>query len=139
MRNHWARFCVSLMLLKLVEGVLTASPLREEQIRSSISKALPLIEAGSKGSMEKRKQCFTCHNQGLPVMALTLAQRRGFEVDTNNLGKQLQFTAGFLEKNRTNYLAGRGQGGAALTAGYALWTLETGSWPQDVTTSAVAE
>src|SRR5687767_15182365 len=89
----------------------------EDAIRGAVRKAIPLLEAGSKGSMEKRKQCFTCHNQGLPVMALVTARGRGFEIDETNLQRQLEFTAKFLEANRTNYLAGKGQGGAALTAG----------------------
>ena len=110
-----------------------------EAIRSAITKSLPLLEAGAKGSMEKRKQCFTCHNQGLPIMALTTARERGFVIDAENLQRQLQFTAEFLGKNRTNYLTGRGQGGQALTAGYALWTLALGGWKSDDTTDAVAE
>lgn len=89
--------------------------------------------------MEKRKQCFTCHNQGLPVLALTTAHARGFAIDWGHLQEQIRFTAAFLDKNRSNYLEGRGQGGAADTAGYALWTLENGGWKPDATTAAVAE
>ena len=111
----------------------------DDAIRGAVKKALPLLEAGAKGSMEKRKQCFTCHNQGLPVMALVTARRRGFEIDEGNLQRQVEFTAKFLEANRTNYLAGKGQGGAALTAGYALWTLENGGWKPDDTTATVSE
>src|SRR5688572_4043940 len=111
----------------------------EDAIRGAVKKAIPLLEAGAKGSMEKRKQCFTCHNQGLPVMALVTARGRGFEIDETNLQRQLEFTAKFLEANRTNYLSGKGQGGAALTAGYALWTLENGGWKPDKTTAAVSE
>ncbi len=112
---------------------------RETAIRAAVGKALPLLEAGARGSMEKRKQCFTCHNQGLPIMALTTARQRGFDIDTGNLNRQLRFTADFLTKNQTNYLTGKGQGGAALTAGYALWALENGGWKPDATTAAVAE
>jgi hypothetical protein len=111
----------------------------DQAIRATITKSIPLLEAGSKGSIEKRSKCFTCHNQGLPIMALTLARDRGFEIDLENLSRQLKFTAEFLERNRTNYLAGRGQGGAAHTAGYALWTLENGNWKSDANTAAVAE
>jgi hypothetical protein len=110
-----------------------------DAIRAAVTKSLPLLEASAKGSMEKRKQCFTCHNQGLPIMALTTAQSRGFKIDTGELRKQVQFTADFLAKNQTNYLAGKGQGGQALTAGYALWALEIGGWKPDATTDAVAE
>src|SRR5205809_5154176 len=110
-----------------------------EAIKAAVAKSLPLLETGARGSMEKRKQCFTCHNQGLPVMALTTARSRGITIDVENLRRQVQFTADFLEKNRTNYLDGRGQGGQALTAGYALWTLEMGGWKSGETTDAVAE
>ncbi len=110
-----------------------------EVIKAAVAKALPLLETASRGSMEKRNQCFTCHNQALPVMALTTARSRGITIDAENLRAQVQFTADFLAKNRTNYLAGRGQGGQALTAGYALWTLEMGGWKSDGTTEAVAE
>src|SRR5437867_4808559 len=110
-----------------------------EAIRAAVTKSLPLLESGARGSMEKRKQCFTCHNQALPIMALTTARSRGITVDEENLWRQVRFTADFLGTNRTNYLAGRGQGGQALTAGYALWSLEMGGWKSDETTDAVAE
>src|SRR6266550_3246687 len=110
-----------------------------EAIKAAVAKSVPLLETGARGSMEKRKQCFTCHNQGLPVMALTTARSRGITIDVENLRRQVQFTADFLGKNRTNYLDGQGQGGQALTAGYALWTLEMGGWKSDETTDAVAE
>jgi len=116
-----------------------AEDLNNEAIKAAVAKSLPLLETAAKGSMEKRKQCFTCHNQGLPIMALTTARSRGITIDAENLREQVQFTADFLGKNRTNYLAGRGQGGQALTAGYALWTLEMGGWKSDETTGAVAE
>jgi hypothetical protein len=110
-----------------------------EAIRSAVEKSLPLLVKGAQGSMEKRANCFTCHNQGLPVMALTTARLRGFAVDAEMLRRQLEFTAGFLEKNRDAYLEGRGQGGEVDTAGCALWTLENGGWKPDATTAAVAE
>lgn len=89
--------------------------------------------------MEERERCFTCHNQGLPIMALATAQSRGIVIDSDELRKQVQFTADFLAKNRENYLAGRGQGGQADTGGYALWALDNGGWKPDATTAAVTE
>ena len=111
----------------------------EAAIRAAVSKSLPLLVRGAKGSLELRKQCFTCHNQGLPVMALVAARERGFEIDAEHLQTQLKFTADFLEKNHARYLEGRGQGGQADTAGYALWMLDVGGWQADGTTVAVAE
>jgi hypothetical protein len=110
-----------------------------EAIRAAVVKALPLLEAGAKGSLEKRKQCFTCHNQGLAIMALTTARSRGIDVDGEHLQAQLKFIAEFLGKNKTRYLEGKGQGGQIDTAGYALWTLDLGGWKPDETTAAVTE
>ncbi len=110
-----------------------------EAIRAAVERSLPLLTAGARGSMEKRERCFTCHNQGLPVMALSAAQTRGFKIDGEELRKQVKFTADFLAKNQTNYAVGKGQGGQTDTAGYALWTLENGGWQPDATTAAVTE
>jgi len=110
-----------------------------EVIKAAVAKSLPLLEKGAKGSMEQRKQCFNCHNQGLPIMALTTARSRGFEIDVDHLQAQLQFTADFLGRNKEKYREGDGQGGQVDTAGYALWTLDNGGWKPDDTTAAVAE
>lgn len=108
-------------------------------LRAAVAKAVPLLEAGARGSAEKRKNCFTCHNQALPVIALTTARTRGLTVDAENLRQQLDFTAAHLARNEANYRAGKGQGGQALTAGYALLTLEFGGRAADATTAAVVE
>ena len=110
-----------------------------DPIASAVAKSLPLLEKGAKGSMEQRKQCFNCHNQGLPIMALTTAQSRGFSIDVEHLKQQIQFTADFLTRNKARYREGEGQGGQIDTAGYALWALDNGRWKPDETTAAVAE
>jgi hypothetical protein len=126
-------------VLVLVPGRAADLAPTPAQLRAAVEKSLPLLTAGARGSMEKRERCFTCHNQGLPIMALATAQTRGFKIDAEELAKQVKFTADFLDKNRTNYLAGKGQGGQADTAGYALWALENGGWKPDATTAAVTE
>src|SRR5207302_7646882 len=80
-----------------------------------------------------------CHNQAIPILALTTARSRGFPLRDEELQKHARFIADFLAKNRTNYLKGMGQGGQVDMAGYALWTLELAGWKPDRTTAAVAE
>jgi len=116
-----------------------AMPQNSDAIKAAVSRSLPLLEQASRISMERRARCYTCHNQGLVVMALTTARNRGFAIDEENLKTQLQFTAGFLAKNKDGYAKGQGQGGGIDTAGYALWTLELGGWKPDATTAAVTE
>ena len=146
-RHRW-RFFISLAV-----GAVCLSPMRlfgqaadsevtrpaESDLRQAVDKSLPLLVAGAQGSMEQRQQCFTCHNQGLPILALTTAKTRGYSIDEEHLQAQLKFTAAFLAKNKSRYLEGKGQGGQADTAGYAIWTLASGAWPADDTTAAVAE
>jgi hypothetical protein len=108
------------------------------EVRRAVARALPLIQKGAAGHMAKRT-CFACHHQAIPVLALTTARSRGFPVEEEEVQKHLRFIADFLDGNRANYLKGRGQGGQADTAGYALWALELGGWKPDETTAAVAE
>jgi hypothetical protein len=119
-------------------GPLVASEPSESQVRDAVAKALPLIQKGAAGHMANRT-CFACHNQGVPILAMTTARSRGFKIDDEEVHKHLKFIAGFLDKNRANYQQGKGQGGQADTAGYALWTLDLGGWKANPTTDAVAE
>jgi hypothetical protein len=134
------RYCFAAAVLPLVVTSLAAAepaPTAKE-VRGAVERILPLIQKGGAGHMAERT-CFACHNQAIPVFALTAARSRGFAVKEEEIAKHLRFIADFLDRNRDNYLQGRGQGGQADTAGYALWTLETGGWKPDKTTAAVAE
>ena len=70
-------------------------------------------------------------------MALAAAKQRGFDIDEDNLAKQIEHTAKHLERGRKNYLEGKGQGGQVVTAGYALWALSAGGEKPNETTAAV--
>ncbi|HXG11040.1 MAG TPA: hypothetical protein VNK04_14875 [Gemmataceae bacterium] len=109
-----------------------------EAVKSAVRRAAVLMQK-SGAEYLRHRECFSCHHQGVPILALSTARARGFEVDEEGLQRQVRFTADFLAKNRENYEKGRGQGGQADTAGYALWALEAGGWKPDETTSAVAE
>ena len=113
----------------------TAAP---EAVRAAVERSLPLLTKGAVGHRQERT-CFACHNQGIPILALTTARSRGFAIDEEELKKQLEFIASFLNSNRDRYLQGKGQGGQVDTAGYALWTLSLGGWEADETTAAVSE
>lgn len=105
---------------------------------SAIQRSLALLQTASAGSAAQR-QCFTCHTQSHPVLAITQARRHGFEIDQENLDRQLLHTAAHLDRGRAGYLEGRGQGGQADTAGYALWTLQAGEVQSGETTDAVVD
>jgi hypothetical protein len=108
------------------------------EIRVAVAKSVSLLEKSS-AEYTVHRECFSCHHQALPILALSVARPRGFAVSAEGLQKQVRFTADSLAKDRDNYRQGRGQGGQADTAGYALLALELGDWKADATTSAVAE
>ncbi len=124
------------LLSQLANTLFAAAP--PPPVSTAISRALPLLLRGAKGHIHKR-DCFACHNQAIPLLALATARDHGFVVRDADIKEQLEHIAAFLETNRENYRKGKGQGGQADTAGYALLTLEWGGWKADATTDAVAE
>jgi N-acyl-D-amino-acid deacylase len=130
---------IHLLLFVMLHATCVSQGTGEPELRAAVAKSLPLLERSSAIAIRERSNCFTCHHGGLPVMTFLSARDKGFNIDEENLGKQLQFTADSLAKGRANYLQGRGQGGAAFMAGSALWTLKLGGWKADETTEAVVE
>jgi acetyl esterase/lipase len=109
-----------------------------DEIKAAVARALPLMQKGAEGHIAKRS-CFACHNQALPMLAVTTARSRGFAVRDEDVAKQLKAITAFLDQNRDNYRQGKGTGGQVDTAGYALYTLELGGWTPDKTTAAMVE
>jgi cyclophilin family peptidyl-prolyl cis-trans isomerase len=108
------------------------------QLRDAVARALPLIQKGNTGHLEKRS-CFACHHQAVPLLALATARSHGLPIDEELFQRNLRAIAAFLDTNRANYRKGQGQGGQVDTAGSALWTLAIGRWQPDDTTAAVSE
>ncbi len=111
-----------------------------DPVEKAVYKSLALLRQ-SAGEYTLQRKCFSCHHQAISVLAFTTAKARGLQIDDKDLQlqRQLQFTADFLGKNRDNYEKGKGQGGQADTAGYALLTLDAGGWKADANTAAVIE
>jgi squalene-hopene cyclase-like protein len=133
-----ASFVAVVILTSLSTATGAEPPVTQPALRNAIEKSLPLLMKGAVGHRENRT-CFACHQQGPPIMALAAARSHGFAVDDEELTRQAAFIANFLDGNRENYLQGKGTGGQADTAGYALWALAAAGWKPDGTTSAVAE
>ena len=90
----------------------------EEQ---EMNKSLNLLRVAAKGHIEK-KSCFGCHNQAFPMLAFSEAKKRNFNIPTEEIKAQSDFVLDFLKKNQEKYSEGKGTGGEADTAGYALLT-----------------
>ena len=109
-----------------------------ETIRNAVVRALPLLVKASAHEYPKHRECFSCHNQAVPAVAIDLAQKSGFEIGTQTLRTIADHTEADLSGALDDYRKGAGQPGGVIRAGYALWALEAGGWPPDETTSGVA-
>jgi hypothetical protein len=130
---------VAAVLLVVCRPLVGAEPApAREEVRAAVGRALPLIQKGGAGHRAQRS-CFACHHQAIPMLALATAGARGWPRYEADLHKHRSHIADFLGKNRKAFREGRGTGGQADTAGYALWALELGGYKADDITAAVAE
>jgi lysophospholipase L1-like esterase len=106
------------------------------QIRTAIARALPPLQKSLVVYAEKR-DCFSCHNQTVPLIALKIARSRGLAIDEDAFHGAVALTLADLESSLELYRKGRGQPGGATRAAYALWALEVGDHPANSITAAV--
>jgi len=111
---------------------------RSESIREAVFQALPLLVKASADVYPKHRDCFSCHNQAVPALALGLARQRGFAVDAAMLRTIAEHTESDLNGALDDYRKGLGQPGGVIRAGYALWALDAAGWAPNETTAAVA-
>jgi hypothetical protein len=114
------------------------SPSAAKDVRTALEAALAPLKKGAAGHAEQ-KTCFACHNQAPPMLAFATAKARGLDIPADLLSSQAEHVVGFLDTNRERFKDGRGTGGAAATASYALFTLELAGHKADENTAAVVE
>ena len=112
-------------------------PPRVEAARAAVRRGLvPILK--SVAEYPKHRDCFSCHHQAVPTLALTTARERGFVVDADAIASVVEHTEADLRSALEDYRKGTGQPGGVIRAGYALRTLELGGKGSDEVTSAVA-
>ncbi len=107
-----------------------------EPDKVAVAKSLELLRKAAKGHIEM-KSCFGCHNQAFPMLAFSKVKDKNFTIPKEEIEAQTNFIMKFLEINEQKFLEGAGTGGAADTAGYALFTLELAGVKPNQTTNAV--
>jgi squalene cyclase len=108
------------------------------QIRTAVARALPPLQKSLVVYADKR-DCFSCHNQTVPLVALKIARSRGLAIDEDAFDGAVALTLADLESALELYRQGRGQPGGATRAAYALWALEVGDHPADLITAVVTD
>ena len=122
--------------LVTLASILDAQP-NESRVRDAISRAIPLVEESAMTYVAKR-DCFTCHHQALPMMALAKAQAHELTVQKDAIPTQTSFTLEYFEDRLDRLPKGHGVPGGPYTAGYALAALAAAKSPPDIRTQALA-
>ena len=110
--------------------------LTSDQIKIALTKAIDPLQHSLVVYAEKR-DCFSCHHQTVPLIALKIARSRGLAIDEDAFQNAIALTMSDLESARDQYRKGEGQPGGVTRAGYALWALETGGHMADTITATV--
>ena len=119
-------------------GVAKPDDATPDRIRAAVARALPPLQKGLIVYAEKR-DCFSCHNQAVPLVAMEIARARGLTIDEDAFEGAMDLTLADLESALGQYRKGRGQPGGVTRAAYALWTLEAAGSPAGEVTAAVTD
>jgi hypothetical protein len=131
--STWASLA---LLLGLSAGSRAAAP--PPSVEGAITKALPLLVKGGRGHMEER-QCFACHNQGIPLLALTTARSHGIAVRSEDISEQMEYIAAHQAGEVAKLRKDKKKDFSSNRAGSALAVFEWGGWKADTTTEGLAE
>ena len=85
----------------------------------------------------EHRDCFSCHHQTLPIVAIEAAERAGFEVDRDALQSIVEFTAESFSEQIEQLERGTGIGGRSMTVGYGLWAFHEAGRPPDPLSDAM--
>ena len=120
-----------LTLLPLFPFLITHA--KEEdpsKVRRAIEGGLRIVQKGAE-NYPKNRDCFSCHHQTLPMLAMHDASEAGISINEALMKDQVQFTRDLFEDRLDSITDGKSLGGRSLTAGYLLWSFELGGVPKD--------
>jgi len=109
------------LLLLVIPPVLLGAGDRD-RVSSSVRRSLELLQQTAATYTDQR-DCFSCHHQALPSMAVALAASRGFDVSLPQVAWQSKFTANFFLQRSEKLEQGSGVPGGPYTAAYAALQL----------------
>lgn len=108
----------------------------EEAIRGAMERGLVRVQAAAE-NYPSHRDCFSCHHQTLPAMAMVAAREAGATIDEEILASAVEFTSDSFSTHTGQLERGRGIGGGSMTVGYGLWTFEEGGRKPDTLSDAM--
>lgn len=131
--------CLTLLLVALPQFVSGDEPAHkpsQASVRTAIERGLKVLGKAARNYPEHR-QCFSCHHQTLPLLAMREAKKSGFAIESELFDSQIQFTRISFSGLKDALESGSGIGGRSMTVAYGLWTLDIGRQSPDELTQAL--
>ncbi len=120
----------------LASSLAIASEPTSEQVREAMERGLAIVQKAA-DNYPSYRDCFACHHQTLPAMAMVAAREVGSEIDEDLLGAITQHTDDSFRGRIENLRKGEGIGGRSMTVGYGLWAFEEAGREADELTEAM--
>ena len=99
-------------------------------INRAIERGLNIVQKGA-GNYPNNRECFSCHHQTLPMLAMREASEAGISIDEELMQEQVHFIRDYFEDRMNSVTEGKSVGGRSLTAGYLLWSFELAGVKKD--------
>ena len=112
-------------------------------IKDAVNKSLPLLESSSHTFLINAAamiNCHSCHNQGIGVVAFSLAKEKGFNVNNKVLNEALDSTNSFWNQSSNNQTLAENSDPVAIvmTGNYDLWALSSSHYKPNKTIDLLA-
>ncbi len=141
MKKYVVIGCLLTGLFAFKKGIDYTS--REAAVKEAISRSLPVLESSSHTFLINAAamiNCHSCHNQGIGVVAFSLAKEKGFDVSNEVLHEALDSTHSFWNQSSNNQMLAENSDPVAIimTGNYDLWALSSSNYKTTKTIDLVA-
>lgn len=127
-----------LIAIALSFGAVRADDSSDARVDKAIQSGLAIVQKAAH-SYPTHRECFSCHHQTLPLLAMREAEAAGLKFD-DDVAKVIEDHTFKSFNSRVEKLnAGKNIGGRANTVSYGLWALELADHEQDETTAAMVQ
>ena len=109
---------------------------RSEDVTAAIQGGLEIVQTAA-ASYPQHRDCFSCHHQALTVFTMVMAEQAGYEIDSEILAGQLEFSRGSFANRHDALRQGERIGGRSATVSYAMWMFDEAGEEADALTEAM--
>jgi len=109
-------------------------------ISNAVNKSLVLLQKSSHEFLDNAIVCHSCHNQGIGVVAFSLAKENGFDVSDKIINEALDSTCSFwnLSSNKQTLAENSDPVAIIMTGNYDLWALSSRHYKTTTTIDLLA-